>query len=94
MSLCYFLLLLYTILEKNPQEDDVKLDFRTFGQEAFLNEEESEHSQKGAEKEPKRSRNKEPKVGCKEIIDVIYVYVKENCSTIFCVFYKIILFSL
>lgn len=44
-------------------------------------------------KEPKRGRNKEPKVGCKEIIDVIYVYVKENRSTFFtdfrfCIFKK------
>ena len=49
--------------EFETDEDHSYFISRLFVHEAFLKEEELEHNQKGAEKEPKRSQKKEPKKG-------------------------------
>ena len=57
--------------EFETDEDHSYFISRLFVHEAFLKDEDSERNQKGAEKEPKRSRKKEPKKGAERKLDIL-----------------------
>ena len=57
--------------EFETDEDHSYFISRLFAHEVFLKEEESEHIQKGAEREPKRSQKREPKKGVERKQDIL-----------------------